>query len=122
MATFGFELEPDQYEAQVVSAYFFTAGGSIYQIDRSPNGDSGALLFAASITDDPIAGVYIEDHSGDGFAIADQRYSSGSIGEAPEPRSVSLFVVGMIGLVSIRLKMTSNRRQLAFSSLRRCKI
>jgi hypothetical protein len=106
-ATLGFELEPDDLQAQSVSAYFFTRGGLIDEIDRSPSGAAGALLFAASSSNDPIAGVYVVDNDGDGFAIADQRYSGSFVGDAPEPNCLGLTLLGaasmlFVGLANVR--------------------
>lgn len=109
VATFGFELEPEQLETELVSAFFFTAGGSVYQIDRTPSGAGGALLFAASVAGDAITDVYVEDASSDDFAIADQRYSSAYLSAVPEPQSFLPILLGIATLVYIRLKWCQNR-------------
>src|ERR1039458_7965352 len=44
--TLGFELEPDQFQQELVQAIFHASDGSSFELDLSPNGSNGALLFA----------------------------------------------------------------------------
>jgi hypothetical protein len=109
--TFGFELEPESFLQEGVSAYFYnTAGSLLGQIDRKPDGDGGALLYALSSSIDPISSVYIVDEASDGFAIADQRYSLTALVPSPEPRSIWLVIVGISFTVLLsRLRVKSLR-------------
>src|ERR1035441_2310988 len=46
LKTFGFELEPDNFAVEEVTAQFFNGASMVGTIDLFPNGSAGALLFA----------------------------------------------------------------------------
>jgi hypothetical protein len=100
--TFGFELEPDLFEVEEITAQFFTSGGLAGTIDQFVNGDGGALLFAATTSTSPFTSVTITDTVDDDFAIAQQRYGPTIV---PEPSSGVLLasVLAALGTV-LRLR------------------
>ncbi len=91
--TVGFELEPDQFQQEEVTAQYFNGGTLLGTIDLFPNGSAGALLFAAH-SDSDITSVVITDLAGDDFAIAQLR-AGGST--TPEPGRILLFGSGLLG-------------------------
>lgn len=104
--TIGFELEPDQFAQESVTATFHASDGASYMLTLQPNGSAGALLFAVQ-DDTPgayITSVDIVDNAGDDFAIAQLR--TGNSSTTPEPGSILLFGSGILGLAGVlRRKM-----------------
>jgi hypothetical protein len=90
--TFGFELEPDDFQSEDVTVDFYNGATLLGSIDLTPNGTSGALLYAA--TGGSFDKVVINDNAGDDFAIAQLRYSPA----VPEPATWALMLVGLGGL------------------------
>lgn len=100
----GFELEPDQFQQEEVTAQYFNGATLLGTIDLFPNGSAGALLFAAQ-SDQVITSVDITDLAGDDFAIAQLRAGGGG-GTTPEPGTMVLFGTGLIGALGVmRRKM-----------------
>ena len=104
--TFGFELEPDLYQTDEVTASYFSGSTLVGTIDLFPNGNSGALLYAASTTTNPFTSVVINDVSGDDFAIARQRYSTSSV--TPEPGTFALMGSALLGAFGLFRKSRKN--------------
>ncbi|MGB7556589.1 MAG: PEP-CTERM sorting domain-containing protein [Candidatus Korobacteraceae bacterium] len=99
----GFELEPDNFAQEEVTAQFFDGANLVGTIDLFPNGSAGALLFAAQ-TDGQFTKVVITDLAGGDFAIAQLR--SGVVTTTPEPSTLLLLGTGLLGaLGAIRRKM-----------------
>ena len=99
----GFELEPDNFAVEEVTAQFFDGTNLVGTIDLSPNGSSGALLFAAQ-TDQAFTSVVITDLAGGDFAIAELRY--GTVTTTPEPGTMVLLGTGLLGALGVmRRKM-----------------
>ncbi len=107
--TLGFELEPDQFQQELVEATFHSSTGDSFTLSLMPNGSAGALLYAVTDTTAGahITSVDITDTAGDDFSIAQLR--SGNItgtGTTPEPSSIMLFGSGILGLAGLlRRKM-----------------
>jgi hypothetical protein len=99
-STFGFEAEPDNFIQEQMTAIFYNGASVLGSITLDPNGDSGALLFAASDST-PFTSVQIANSAGDDFAIANIRYSSSTFVPAPEP-PVALFVLTGLAWLAIR--------------------
>lgn len=100
----GFELEPDIFQQEEVTAQYFNGGTLLGTIDLFPNGSNGALLFAAH-SDQDITSVQITDLAGDDFAIAQLRAGNSPV-TTPEPGSILLFGSGILGLAGVlRRKM-----------------
>jgi hypothetical protein len=104
--TIGFELEPDQFAQESVTATFHASDGASYMLTLQPNGSAGALLFA--VQDDTrgayITSVDIVDSAGDDFAIAQLR--TGNSGTTPEPGTMVLLGTGLLGALGVmRRKM-----------------
>ena len=104
--TIGFELEPDQFVQESVTATFYASDGMFYSLTLNPNGSNGALLFAVQ-DDTPgsyITHVDIVDNAGDDFAIAQLR--TGNSGTTPEPGTMILLGTGLLGALGVmRRKM-----------------
>ena len=107
--TLGFELEPDQFQQELVEATFHSSTGDSFTLSLMPNGSAGALLYA--VTDNTpgahITSVDITDTAGDDFSIAQLRSGNvGTGGTTPEPSSIMLFGSGVLGLAGLlRRKM-----------------
>ena len=104
--TLGFELEPDQFQQENVTATFHASDGATFILGLQPNGSGGALLFAVqNDSGATITSVDINDTAGDDFAIAQLR--SGNSGPTtPEPSSILLLGSGILGLAGLmRRKM-----------------
>ena len=104
--TLGFELEPDQFQQELVQAIFHASDGSSFELDLSPNGSNGALLFAVQNDSGAnITSVDIIDTAGDDFSIAQLRSGNSPV-TTPEPGSILLFGSGILGLAGVmRRKM-----------------
>ena len=98
----GFELEPDQFQQEEVTAQFFDGANLVGTIDLFPNGSGGALLYAAQ-TNGEFTSVVITDLAGDDFAIAQLRSGGPS---TPEPGTMVLLGTGLLGALAVmRRKM-----------------
>ena len=102
----GFELEPDNFAVEEVTAQYFNGGTLLGTIDLSPNGQAGALLFAAQ-SDQDITSVVITDLAGGDFAIAQLRAGEVPVtGTTPEPGTMILLGSGLLGALGVmRRKM-----------------
>ena len=100
----GFELEPDAFQQDEVTAQYFNGATLLGTIDLFPNGSSGALLFAAQSSSD-ITSVVITDLTSDDFAIAQLR--AGNVPTTtPEPGTMVLLGTGLLGALGVmRRKM-----------------
>ena len=102
--TVGFELEPDQFVQEEVTAQYFNGGTLLGTIDLFPNGSAGALLFAAHASSD-ITSVVITDLAGDDFSIAQLR-AGNPTPTTPEPGTMVLLGTGLLGALGVmRRKM-----------------
>lgn len=103
LKTFGFELEPDNFAVEEVTAQFFNGASLVGTIDLFPNGSAGALLFAGT-TDSQFTSVVITDLAGGDFAIAELR--GAPVGTTPEPGTMVLLGTGLLGALAVmRRKM-----------------
>jgi len=103
--TAGFELEPDDFAVESVGASFYNQlGVLIATITRSPNGSSGALLFALqdNTPGNWISRIDINDSTGDDFAIAQLRQGSSAV---PEPAGMSILGMFLLGALGLCRKM-----------------
>jgi hypothetical protein len=111
--TFGFEVEPDSFGTFAFTFTFMNNSTVLGSIPLSIEGDSGALVSAAS-DNTPITSVVISAPAGaDGFALAQFRFSPNAIQPAPSgvpiPSSVYL---GIAGLVFLAFFLTARERGL----------
>jgi len=95
--TFGLEAEPAALGVFNVTASFFSSGSLVGSITRSPDGNAGALLFAATTNTSPFNRVVLS--SSTDFAVANLRYTTAAI---PEPSTVTLWLIGGGLLVLLR--------------------
>jgi PEP-CTERM motif len=103
LKTFGFELEPDNFAVEEVTAQFFNGASLVGTIDLFPNGSAGALLFAGT-TDSQFTSVVITDLAGGDFAIAELRGRPAP--STPEPGTMVLLGTGLLGALAVmRRKM-----------------
>ncbi|MDR3717846.1 MAG: PEP-CTERM sorting domain-containing protein [Bryobacteraceae bacterium] len=101
-ATAGFELEPDEFQAESVTASFYNQSDALIgAITLVPNGSNGALLFALQDTTSGswIGSIQITDAAGDDFALAQLRAGGGAT-PIPEPATM-LLVGGCLVAVSV---------------------
>lgn len=103
---FGFELEPDFFATEETTADFYSGSRLVGTIDLFPDGNGGALLFAASTTTDPFTSVVINDLAGNDFAIARQRFALASVA-TPEPATYGLFGLSLGALYLLRRRRVS---------------
>jgi hypothetical protein len=104
VSTLGFELEPDNFAVEEVTAQFFNGANLVGTIDLFPNGSAGALLFAAT-TDEQFTSVVITDLAGGDFAIAELR-AGNPPSTTPEPGTMVLLGTGLLGALGVmRRKM-----------------
>jgi PEP-CTERM motif len=105
--TAGFELEPDQFQQEIVTALYHYNDGATFFLGQDPNGSAGALLYAVQ-NDTPgtwVTSIDIVDTFPDDFAIAQLRQgNSGTV--TPEPGTMALLGTGLLGaLGAMRRKM-----------------
>ena len=101
----GFELEPDNFAVEEVTAQFFNGANLVGTIDLFPNGQAGALLFAAQ-TDEAFTSVVITDLAGGDFAIAQLREGTPPPPTTPEPGTMALLGTGLLASLGVmRRKM-----------------
>lgn len=76
MATFGFEVEPDNFVTATINASFYNGGTLLGTVSRQVAGNAGALVAGAS-SSLPITSIVVtfSANSG-GFAVARLRYGS----------------------------------------------
>ncbi len=83
---FGLEVEPDNPAVEETTAAFYSGSTLVGTIDRFPNGNAGAVLYAAFTTTTPFTRVVITNLDGDDFAIAQERFTLA----VPEPATLLL--------------------------------
>ena len=95
---FGFELEPDNFAVEQTTAAFYSGSTLVGTIDLFPDGNAGALLYAASTHTDPFTKVVITNLEGDDFAIAEERFAL----VVPEPATLLLLFPVLAVFVGLR--------------------
>jgi hypothetical protein len=103
--TFGLEIEPDNFARELTTAAFYSGSTLVGTINLSPDGNGGALLFAASTTRNPFTNIVINNVADDDFAIAEQRFAAAT---APEPATIGL--IGPMLLAGFVLRRRSRPR------------
>ena len=99
--TFGVEIEPGNQIAESTTALFLDGATPVGSITRNPDGNGGALLFAASTTTGVFTGVLITNNASDDFAIANQRFLVAS----PEPSTIGLLSAAGLGLLFFKRRL-----------------
>ncbi len=94
LSTFGLEIEPGNQVAEETTMTFLSGTRVVGTITLDPNGQGGALLFAASTHTNPFTSVFITNDESDDFAIAEQRFA---VAPAPEPADWGLISLGLAG-------------------------
>ena len=92
--TFGFELQANSFLSEETTASFYSGASLTGTIDLFPNGNDGALLYAASTSTAPFTSVVITNLESDDFAIARQRFT---LVPTPEPASFGLMALALSG-------------------------
>jgi hypothetical protein len=106
---FGFELEPDDLATQETTAAFYSGSLLVGTIDLFPDGNGGALLYAASTTTNPFTRVVITNLAGRDFAIAQERFALA----VPEPGTLVLLIAALAALALLG-RFTSGRTRGAY--------
>ncbi len=91
----GLEIEPDLPVTEEIVADFYTSDSLAGTIDLRPNGNAGALLYAASTNTEPFSYVFLDNVSGDDFAVAQQRYGLSPIDSVPEPATAGTLLCAL---------------------------
>jgi hypothetical protein len=105
--TFGVEVEPDNHALEQTAAAFFSGSTLVGTIDLSPDGNGGALLFAASTTTNPFTSVVITNLKGHDFAIAEERFAVA----VPEPATLLLLIPAFAALALLRAPLALHQRK-----------
>lgn len=114
--TFGFELQPDQFGLFSSTAIFFSGANQIGTIARNVDGDSGARLFAGTVTGSTglITSVQISIVGTD-FAIGELSYEfKPTIFPIPEPSTLASCLAGTLlagGVASCRYRRRNAARK-----------
>lgn len=109
--TFGVEIEPNTFGAFSISVDFMNGATTLGTVTRSPNGSSGALLFAAASTT-PITSVVITTPAGaNGFALAQLRYqgSTSTAASIPTLSEWGVIILSILMVVSILVLRRRNQ-------------
>ncbi|MBI1323058.1 hypothetical protein GC170_07705 [bacterium] len=103
--TFGFELQGAVFNEATFLVSFFDDLNEIGSIERTVNGDAGALLFAGFAPNFAFNRIVIENPGGisGGWAIANIRYSTTAV---PEP---STYVLGALATLVVGAIARRNR-------------
>jgi hypothetical protein len=100
--TLGFELQPDLFQQEEVTATFYDGVVVVGTLDLFPSGLAGSLLFAETTTTEAFTSIVINDLAGDDFAIANLRYGQPAIA-TPEPATLFLFGAGLLAFCFSKL-------------------
>jgi hypothetical protein len=95
LSTFGLEIEPDNFASENITANYYSGSNLIGTISLSPDGNGGALLYAASTSTNPFTSVVITNTTGDDFAFGRQRFALAA-GSVPEPSTYTLAGAGLL--------------------------
>lgn len=110
---FGVELEPDGFGTYGMSIEYFSGATSLGTVTRNVDGDSGSRLLAG-VTDTPFDRARISIADGEGFALAQMRYSQTQpegFDPVPEPSPFLLFLGGLAVLFLARFFWTHRDRE-----------
>lgn len=109
---FGVELEPDAFVPKIMTLEFFSGASSLGFITRSVDGDAGSRLFAG-VTDVAFDRARISIAEGEGFALAQMRYSKTQpeFDPVPEPSPFLMFLGGLAALFLARFFWTHREKQ-----------
>jgi hypothetical protein len=99
---FGFELAPNNQAVEQTTAAFYSGSTLVGTIDLFPDGNDGALLYAASTATNPFTRVLITNLDGGDFAIAQERF----VLAVPEPATLVLLIPAFVGLALLRRLFT----------------